>query len=118
LSSGAKERIRCRAQYQVASSGDALRQHLRCASASYNFDLSSDVKAQGGTLSGQWTESTRNTGGTVSGSVLSGGRIQAVVNGPGFSAALSLTTRGNQQSVRITSRGEQLTEVTITLSRG
>jgi hypothetical protein len=118
LSNGATERIRCRARYFVESASHAMRQDLRCASASYNFDLSSDVRAQGGTISGHWSEATRNTGGTVSGSVLRGGQIRAVVNGPGFSATLSLTTRGNRQSVHITSRGEELTEVSITLNRG
>jgi hypothetical protein len=118
LSSGTKERIRCRAEYMVATGGQGLRQHLRCASASYNFDLTSEVSHRGSTISGQWSEATRNTGGNVSGSIMGEGRIQAVVDGPGFSATLSLMTRGNQQSVRITSRGKELTEVSITLSRG
>jgi hypothetical protein len=118
LASGATERIRCRAQYVVEPVGHGMRQHLRCASASFNFNLSSDVTLQGGTISGQWSESTRNTGGTVSGSLLGNGRIQAVVSGPGFSATLSVTTRGNRQTVQLESQGEEVTQVSIALDRG
>jgi hypothetical protein len=118
LANGATERIRCRARYVVEPVGYGMSQHLRCASASYNFDLSSDVTLQGGTISGHWTESTRNTGGTVSGSLLGNGRIQAVVSGPGFSATLSVTTRGNRQTVQLVSQGEEVTQVSIALDRG
>lgn len=117
LSNGARERIRCRARYDVGPAGDTLRQHLRCASASYRFDLSSEVSYRAGTISGNWTETTRNTGGTVSGSVTGGGQIQAVVDGSGFSAVLSVTTQGNRQSVQIASRGRELTQVSIVLTR-
>jgi hypothetical protein len=118
LANGATESIRCRARYVVNSGGNALRQDLRCASASYNFDLSSDVRNQGGTLSGHWSEATRNTGGTVSGSVTAGGQIHAVVNGPGFSATISVTTRGDRQTVRLTSQGQDVRQVSIALARG
>jgi hypothetical protein len=117
LSGGERERIRCRARYDADSAGNALRQELRCASASYNFDLSSDVTHQAGTISGRWSEATRNTGGNVSGSVTSDGHIQAVVDGPGFSAVLSVTTRGSRQSVQLVWRGHEVTQVSITLNR-
>jgi hypothetical protein len=117
LPSGATERIRCRARYRVGQSGDTLRQELLCASASYKFELSSDVSARAGTISGTWSESTRNTGGTISGSVLGDGRIQAAVDGMGFSAILSLRTGGNRQSVQLVTRGPEPTTVTITLNR-
>jgi hypothetical protein len=115
-SNGTKEKIRCLAQYYVGSGGNTLRQDLRCASASYKFDLSGDVTNQGGTLTGQWSEATRNTGGTVSGSVMGNGQIRAVVDGPGFSAILSVATRGNRQSVQFVSQGQETT-VSIALAR-
>jgi hypothetical protein len=117
LSSGNKERIRCQAEYAVGGSGSRLQQKLRCESPSYKFDLSSDVAYQGGTISGNWTERTRHTGGTVSGSVIEGGRIQAVVDGQGFSAVLNLVTRGDRQSVQMESKGEKLNQVSIMLRR-
>jgi hypothetical protein len=117
LANGAQEQIRCRARYEVDAAGNALRQELRCASASYNFGLSSDVRYQAGTITGQWTETTRNTGGTVSGSVQGAGQIHAVVDGTGFSATLSVVTQGNRQSVQLLSRGREVTQVSITLRR-
>src|SRR5467141_2302455 len=43
LSDGASERIRCKATYNVNSTGLGLKQTLRCARDSYRFDLSTDV---------------------------------------------------------------------------
>lgn len=119
MSDGAKERIRCRANYAVRSGGNALQQDLRCASPSYTFELNSEVLNNAGTISGNWSERTRNTGGTVSGSVLGNGRIRAVVNGAGFSAAVSVTTRGNRQSVQLVPQGQQqdVSRVSISLRR-
>src|SRR3979409_1325474 len=53
-SDGGQERLRCRASYDVGGTGAELRLNLRCASASYNFDLSSDVQYRGGAISGTW----------------------------------------------------------------
>jgi hypothetical protein len=114
LSSGASERIRCRATY--AGGGAALQMNLRCASASYNFNLTSNVQASGNAISGSWTETSRGASGSVSGSA-SGGQIQARVSGPTFTANLAVSTRGNSQSIVIRSAGTELTGVNISLSR-
>ncbi len=114
LSSGASERIRCRATY--AGGGSALQMNLRCASSSYNFNLTSNVQADGNAISGSWTESSRGASGSVSGSA-SGGQIQARVSGPTFTANLAVSTRGNSQSIVIRSAGTELTGVNISLSR-
>src|SRR3979490_3568557 len=53
---GNQERLRCRASYDVAGTGEALRLNLRCASESYNFDLSSEVEYRGGASSGRCRE--------------------------------------------------------------
>jgi hypothetical protein len=113
---GAKESIRCRARYVVVGAGNTLQQQLRCASASYSFDLSSEVAYRGGSISGRWTESSRNVGGTVSGDVR-GGTIEAVADAQNFSARLSISTSGDRQSVRLTARAPDLTQVSITLNR-
>src|SRR5512135_3192879 len=47
MSSGEQERLRCRAAYDVGGGGDQLRLNIRCASDSYNIDLSSDVAYRG-----------------------------------------------------------------------
>ena len=115
-SSGGTERIRCRGAYAVGDDGNTARTNLRCASDSYNIDLRSDLRAQGGALSGNWSESTRGVGGTVSGSAAPG-RINAQVGGAGFQASISMTTSGNRQSVSIRSSGGEVSAVSITMSR-
>ena len=47
LSDGTTERIRCKASYNVNSTGLGLKQTLRCASDSYKFDLSTDLTSSG-----------------------------------------------------------------------
>jgi hypothetical protein len=115
-SDGGQERLRCRASYDVGGSGAELHLSLRCASASYNFDLASNVQYRGGAISGEWTEASRSASGTLSGSA-AGGRINAAATGPNFSAGLSLTTRGNRQSVSIRPQGSDITGVTLALDR-
>jgi hypothetical protein len=102
LDDGSTERIRCRATYAVGAGGNGLNQSLTCASDSYRFNLSSNVRAEGGSLSGTWSESSRGVNGNLEGRA-SGGSFQIVATAPGFTANLSLTTRGNKQSVVIKS---------------
>jgi hypothetical protein len=115
-SDGGQERLRCRASYDVAGTGAELRLNLRCASESYNFDLASDVQYRGGAISGSWSETSRNASGTISGRA-AGDRIEASARGDSFSANLSLTTRGNRQTVSIRPQGTSITEVSLTLRR-
>jgi hypothetical protein len=100
LDDGSTERIRCRATYAVGAGGNGLNQSLTCASDSYKFNLSSNVHAEGGSLSGTWSESSRGVNGNLEGRA-SGGSFQIIASAPGFTANLSLTTRGNKQSVVI-----------------
>lgn len=116
LASGATERLRCEAGYAIAAGGQNLRQDLRCKSDSYMFDLRTSLAYQGGAVSGEWVEVTRNARGSISGQA-SRGQIQATVQGPGFAAGFALATRGNQQSVSIRSQGTEVTQVSIVLRR-
>jgi hypothetical protein len=116
-SGGLRERLRCRATYQVGETGDSLRLHLRCASDSYNFDLTGEVEHRGGAISGSWTEASRKASGTISGRA-SVDRVEAAAKGDTFSANLSLTTRGNRQDVTIQSLTGEITNVSITLDKG
>jgi hypothetical protein len=116
LSDGSTERIRCRAVYKVDNSGLALQQSLKCASDSYKFDLSSNVTSQGDRVAGTWSEASRNINGNLQGTA-GGGQIEVFVEAAGFAATLNLTTRGNKQSVSISSKGE-IRGVTINMVRG
>jgi hypothetical protein len=116
MASGEREPLRCRASYDVAGGGDALRLNLRCASASYNFDLASNVEYRGGAISGEWTEASRNASGTIAGRA-AGDHIEAAASGQNFSANLSLTTRGNRQTVSIRPQGTDVSAVSLALDR-
>jgi hypothetical protein len=105
LSDGTTERIRCKADYIVDGSGMGLKQTLKCASDSYKFDLTSDVRSQGDRISGSWSEASRNVFGNLQGTA-GGGRIEVFVEANGFAANLTLQTNGNHQTVQINSKGE------------
>jgi len=116
LDDGSSERVRCRATYAVRADGDAINQTLTCASDSFKFNLASNVIAQGTALSGTWTESIRNASGNLEGRG-GGGNFQVIASGPGFTANISLTTRGNKQSVVIKSEGAfRVTTISLTRS--
>jgi len=116
-SNGASERIRCRSAYETAGAGN-LSIRLRCASDSYNFDLTANVAYQGGAISGSFQEATRSVVGGISGHSASEGRqVQAVAQAPGVISNISLTTRGNHQSVSIVTPGAEVPEITVTLEK-
>jgi hypothetical protein len=117
MQSGTSERIRCRARYSVSQAGEVLLQELRCASDSYQIDVSSTAQSDGESLSGTWTEQTRNVTGSLSGRA-SRGSIQARVTALGFSADLTVRTAGNPQSVTITPEGNDVRSVAVTMKRG
>ena len=113
---GQQEQLRCRAAYDVSGAGEQLRLNLKCASASYNFDLASDVEYRGGAISGSWSEASRNASGTLSGRA-AGDHVEAAARGDSFSAHLSLTTRGGRQTVSIQPQGTNVQAVSLTLNR-
>src|SRR6478736_8814889 len=115
LSGGTTERIRCKASYNVNSTGLGLKQTLRCASDSYKVDLSTDVTSQGDRISGNWSEASRNIFGNLQGTA-GGGKIDVFVEASGFAANLTLRTNGNKQTVQISSKGE-IRGVNITMVR-
>jgi hypothetical protein len=112
-----KERLRCRAGYNVSNNGSTVDLQIRCASDSYKFDLQGGVNNNNGVLSGTWSESAHGAAGEIAGTV-SGGVIRARATGPYFSAHLSLSTRGNSQSISLNAPGSQISSVSITLNKG
>jgi hypothetical protein len=115
LDDGSTERIRCRASYAVGANGAGLNQTLVCASDSYKFDLKTSVVAEAGSLSGTWSEGSRGINGNLEGRG-SNGSFQVIASAPGFTASISLTTRGNKQSVVIRPES-QFRGATISLTR-
>ena len=116
-SGGINESLRCRATYKVGDGGRTVNQNLRCASDSYKFDIVCDVSVNSGNFSGNWTETTRNITGSLSGSATPG-QIRAIVSGGGFSAGLGITVQGNQQNVVIRPQAGEITGINITMKKG
>lgn len=116
IGSGTYERLHCRATYGVSPGGDNLTQTLRCASDSYQVDIESNVTEQAGQVSGTWTETTRGATGTLSG-VARAGAIQGTIAGTGFTAVLSLVTRGRAQLVSIRLNSAEIAGVTVNFRR-
>ena len=96
LDDGSRERIRCRASYQVG--GPKMTMTLTCASDAYKFNLAANVVDEGGAVSGSWTESSRNVSGVLQGRG-GGGNFQIVASTAGFNSNISLRTAGNRQTV-------------------
>jgi hypothetical protein len=116
-SNGTSERVRCRSVYEPAA-GMQLQLRLRCASDSYNFDLSAIVAYEGGAVSGSWNEAGHNLNGSIQGRSTGNGRqMQVVAQSVAFTSNLTLNTRGDRQSILIQSPGTEISEVAITLEK-
>jgi hypothetical protein len=113
--SGTREPVRCRVQY-VQNSVDNLQQALRCASDSYKFEINAYFEHANGTISGRWSEVSRDVSGTVTAG-LSDGRIDGTLTGPGFAVAFVLTITGNRQSVTMESDEQEIRAVAINLRK-
>jgi hypothetical protein len=113
LDDGSSERIRCRATYAV--SGPSMEMTLTCASDAYKFNLQGNVVSEGNAISGTWSESSRGINGTLHGRG-GGGSFQVLASAGGFNANISLTTRGNKQSV-VMRADTQFRGASISLSR-
>jgi len=116
LDDGSTERIRCRASYAVGAGGTGLNLTLVCASDSYKFDLKGNFIADRGALTGNWSEASRNINGTLEGRGANG-NFQVLATAAGFAAQLTLTTRGNRQSVVITPQQAGFKGASMSLSR-
>ena len=117
LRSGTKERMRCKAQYMVNPEGSNLQISLTCDSDTYKFHVNSYANANNGSLSGNWSETTRNVSGSLSGRA-SPGKLQVRLSAGGqFGAAMAVAMKGSQMSVTVTPSGTSVASVTAALNR-
>ncbi len=117
VDNGSKERLRCKAHYDVGGDGSSMAQNLTCASDSYKFNVVSNVRAsEGGTISGSWSETSRGANGQISGHITPT-QISAQVAGIGFTARIGIAARGGRQSVTISPTGTDITNVSVTMSK-
>jgi hypothetical protein len=115
MANGARERIRCKADYGLANR-TTVQVQMTCASDSYKFELRSNISALDQRLAGTWNELTRGVGGQIVGRIVDN-RLEIRAEGQTFTALLDMTTRGNRQSVSIRSPGSEMSEVSISLTR-
>jgi hypothetical protein len=113
LDDGSSERIRCRSTYRV--SGPSMEMVLTCASDAYRFNLQAAVVAQGGEVTGTWSETSRKIGGSIQGRG-AGGNFQVVAQAAGFAASIALKTAGNKQSIALRA-DSQFRAANISLSK-
>ena len=114
------ERLRCSANYQArGSSGSTIVIRLACDSDSYKFELVGDFNADSdNSISGRWTENTRNVGGTAIGRV-NGDRFDLHIESSAFAANLRMVTKSGRQSVTFDAQGGgQVVDASITLNKG
>ena len=116
VADGGSERIRCRATYTVGAGNMTLQQNLRCASDSYKFELTTDIKANGSNVTGYWTEVTRNLNGTLDGTG-SNGEFNVLVSANGFAAELNLRLSGGKQTIVMSSKNTDLRGLNISMSK-
>lgn len=116
VDNGTKERLRCRAHYSIGDGGNSLSQNLTCASDSYKFNVVSNVRAEGSSLSGSWSETSRGANGHIIGHI-GATQISAQVNGVGFSARIGIAARAGLQSVTISPTGTDISNVSVTMSK-
>jgi hypothetical protein len=115
-SDGPQERVRCKADYIVRSTGLSVKMTVRCASDAYKMELSANIDQQGTDLSGNWFESQYRQGGKVSGRNLNG-LIEAKVESDTITALLTVQTEGARQTFSMESPGAWVSQVTINLVR-
>ena len=113
LDDGSSERIRCRATYKVG--GPNMEMVLTCASDAYRFNLQAAVVAQGGEVTGTWSETSRNVGGNIQGRGAAGS-FQVIAQAAGFNASIGLKTTGNKQAIAMKA-DSQFRAANISLSK-
>ena len=115
-SDGQKERLTCRFTGTVGGGGESLSQSIVCASDSYRLDIHGHASAQGGSVTGEWQESTRGVTGSLSGRV-SDGHFTGSVSGGSFNAAVSLRASGRHLSFDLRPQGGDVARVDVSLSK-
>jgi len=91
---GQPERILCRISYRKTG-GSGVVQTINCAGTDYRIQASANVRCNGNSLSGTWSENIANNTGSISGR-LAGQRLRVSFKGPNVEGRLSVdfSTRG------------------------
>ena len=98
--SGPNETYSCVATYFPADGGSRLTQNLRCKSANYQFDGTTELKIAAGKITGRWQDKINNLDGIVNGTVKPDG-FDIKLSGNFFDAKMTVGTAPCQQSISI-----------------
>src|SRR5262245_13350658 len=98
--SGPNETYNCVATYFPSDGGSRLTQNLRCKSANYQFDGTTQLQIAGGKITGRWQDKINNLDGIVNGTVKSDG-FDIALSGNFFDAKMTVATAPCQQSVTL-----------------
>ena len=112
---GRSESLTCRSTNSPSSDGNALSLSFACASDSYKVDFNASLNAEGGDLSGSWSESSTGGSGQISGTV-GPGLINATTSG-GFSANIVVRARGGRLDVSLSAQGAKINRVVVSMRR-
>ncbi|MEQ8825776.1 MAG: hypothetical protein RIC14_15530 [Filomicrobium sp.] len=116
LTNGTTEQVKCVATYFLKNSRRRVDQNLRCASASYKIDAKAVYQINGRAVTGTWEELSHSAKGDVFGTV-SGTGFQLTVRGDTFSAKMVLSSTACKQSINISPRGLNISNISIGLKK-
>lgn len=117
FSEGKFENVKCRVTYLKTEVANHLKQNIRCASASGNIEVLSELEQNGTALSGKWTETVRNMNGELSGQTTPAG-FRVEIKGADLSANMDIMVRGPRQLVEIQFHNSTLIGLTLMLVKG
>jgi hypothetical protein len=115
-SDGRAETINCRARNDISEGGAGISEALVCASDASRFDIRFSAVADGGSVTGNWQEATRNLAGTLAGQIANGG-FEGTVNGGGFAFSVRYRTNGRALTVEIGINAGGIDRVEVSMRR-
>ncbi len=115
LHGGGRERVRCKSKNRLKGS-NRLQQKIRCASTSYKISASLMLKSAGSKVSGEWSEVSFQSAGTVSGTA-NAHSMNLQLIGTAFSAGLTASIKNCSQTVTISVSGLDIRRVTMDLNK-
>jgi hypothetical protein len=111
------ESVKCRATYIAVENQDAMKQTIRCATAGGSIEVVSTLTHAEGQLTGEWTETSRNLSGTLTGTANDKG-LQIAVRGDGLTANMGVIVKGDRQIVEIQFIDSALIGLTLMMVKG
>ena len=111
------EKVKCRATYFLNDAKDELKQTIRCATGGASIEVVSNVKNDGGKLTGHWKETTHNYEGDLTGELTPKGlRIQ--IRNADLTANMDLVVKDTKQVVEFQFVNTSLVGLTLIMTKG